>query len=143
MIQSEHSIRFTHGNRGKRQLRSARPSQKTPGRIPRVTKLMALAIRLDQLIRDGVVADQAQLARLGYVSRARLTQIMNLLQLAPDIQEAILCNPTSSVVRRISEHDLRALACEPNWTVQRSHWDRLLHCDSSANAYGKSIEKGQ
>jgi len=44
--------------------------------------LLALAIRLDQLIRDGVVADQAELARLGHVSRARLTQIMNLLYLA-------------------------------------------------------------
>lgn len=143
MIQSEHSIRFKHGNRGKRQLRSDEQTPKVPGRVPRVTKLMALAIRLDQLIRDGVVADQAELARLGYVSRARMTQIMNLLQLAPDIQEAILCDPTSSVVSRISEHDLRAFTCEPNWTVQRSHWDRLLHGDSSTNVSRKSIDKGQ
>ena len=64
MIQSEHTIRFTHGNSGKRQLRSDEQTPKAPGRVPRVTKLMALAIRLDQLIRDGVVADQAELARL-------------------------------------------------------------------------------
>ncbi len=54
---------------------------------------MALAIRLDQLIRDGVVADQAELARLGHLTRARLTQIMNLLCLAPDLQEQILFLP--------------------------------------------------
>jgi hypothetical protein len=36
-------------------------------------------------IRDGVVTDQAKLARLGYVTRARLTQIMNFLRLGPDI----------------------------------------------------------
>jgi hypothetical protein len=58
-----------------------------------VAKLMALAIRFDGLIRDGVVADQAELARVGHVTRARLTQIMNMLNLAPDIQEAILTMP--------------------------------------------------
>src|SRR5690349_7437481 len=63
------------------------------GRLPRVTKLMALAIKFDQMIRDGVVADQAELARLGHVSRARMTQIMNLLNLAPDIQEQLLFLP--------------------------------------------------
>lgn len=41
------------------------------GRIPRVTRLMALAIRFDQLIQNGVVSDQAELARLGHVTRAR------------------------------------------------------------------------
>ena len=48
--------------------------------------MLALAHRFDRLLQDGVVADQADLARLGHVSRARVTQIMNLLQLAPDIQ---------------------------------------------------------
>jgi hypothetical protein len=54
---------------------------------------MAPAIRFDGLLRQGVVADQADLARLGHVSRARVTQIMNLLQLAPDIQEQVLFLP--------------------------------------------------
>ena len=72
---------------------SERPSGKPPlpaGRVPRVSRLMALAIRLDPLVRSGVVADYATLARLGHVSRARVSQIMNLLLLAPDIQEALL-----------------------------------------------------
>jgi hypothetical protein len=51
---------------------------------------MALAIQFDQLIRDGVVADQADLARLGHVTRVRLTQIMNLMSLAPDIQRPVV-----------------------------------------------------
>jgi hypothetical protein len=37
------------------------------------------------MIERGEVRDYADLARLGYVTRARLTQIMNLLLLAPDI----------------------------------------------------------
>ena len=60
------------------------------GRIPRVARLLALAHRFDRLIAEGVVADYADLARLGQVSRARISQIMSLRNLAPDIQEAIL-----------------------------------------------------
>jgi hypothetical protein len=63
------------------------------GRLPRVAKLMALAIRFEGLLRDGVVKDYAELARLGHVTRARMSQIMNLLHLAPDIQEALLFLP--------------------------------------------------
>ena len=54
---------------------------------------MALAIRFDGLLHDGAVKDQAELALLDHVSRARVTQIMNLLMLAPDIQESILFLP--------------------------------------------------
>ena len=80
------------------------------GRVPRVSRLMALAIRFDQLIRDGVVADQAELARLGHVSRARLTQIMNLLNLAPDIQEQLLHLPRVQQGRDpVTERELRPI----------------------------------
>ena len=97
------------------------------GRIPRVAKLMALAIRFDQLIRDGVVTDQAELARLGHVSRARLTQIMNLLCLAPDIQEEILFLPATERGRdAITEKQLRPIAAIPNWRRQRQMWRDLL-----------------
>ena len=84
---------------------------------------MALAIRFDGLIRDGVVADQAELARLGHVTRARLTQIMNLLNLAPDIQEEVLFLPPTERGRDpISERDCRPIAAEWNWRKQRRMW---------------------
>src|SRR5262249_58227095 len=63
------------------------------GRVPRVTRLLALAIRYEQLVAAGVIANYAALAQLGQVSRARVTQIMNLLLLAPDIQETLLFLP--------------------------------------------------
>jgi hypothetical protein len=82
---------------------------------------------LDQLIRDGVVADQAELARLGRVSRARLTQIMNLLQLAPDIQEEILFLPCVERGREpVSERDLRLIAAEVDWEGQRGMWGKVI-----------------
>lgn len=87
---------------------------------------MALAIRLDQLIRDGHVTDQAELARLSHVSRARLTQIMNLLQLAPDIQEAVLHLPMTVYGRdAITERDLRPIAGMVSWKRQRTLWSAV------------------
>jgi len=86
---------------------------------------MALAIKFDQLIRDGVVADQAELARLGHVSQTCVTQIMNLLNLAPDIQEAILFLPKVERGRDpVTERDVRPIAAEPNWRKQRVIWNQ-------------------
>ena len=76
--------------RGQRlpQAASAAPLPALPrGRLPRVSRLLALAHRLDELVRTGVVADYATLAELAYVSRARISQITNLLLLAPDNPE--------------------------------------------------------
>jgi hypothetical protein len=87
---------------------------------------MALAIRFDQMIRDGVVADQAELARLGRVTRARLTQIMNLLALAPDIQEAVLLlSPVAGGRGNVTERQLRAVVALANWRKQRAMWSEL------------------
>ncbi len=61
-----------------------------PDRVPRIARLMALAIRFESLIQSRTINNYADLARLAHVSRARITQIMNLLLLAPEIQEAIL-----------------------------------------------------
>ncbi|TWT61722.1 hypothetical protein [Rubinisphaera italica] len=86
-------VHFQKGKKGRKRLAEGKDREKPKGRLPRVTKLMALAIRFDRLIRDGHVNDYAELARLGQVSRARMTQIMNLLNLAPEIQETILFLP--------------------------------------------------
>lgn len=95
-------------------------------RVPRVARLMALAIHFDQLLRDGVVADQAELARFGHVSRARLTQILNLLSLAPEIQEALLYPPVEARGRpTISERHLRPIATLLDWKSQRQAWSEL------------------
>src|SRR5262249_26413825 len=63
------------------------------GRGPRVARLLALAIHLERWRADGVVMNYAALARLGRVSRARVSQVMALLHLAPDLQERVLFLP--------------------------------------------------
>src|SRR5262245_23364564 len=107
------------------------------GRIPRVARLMALAIRFDQLIREGVVADQAELAGVGHVTRARLTQIMNLMLLAPDIQETLLFLEAATRGRqRISERDIRSIAAALDWREQRRQFQALYQASTSSNRRG-------
>jgi hypothetical protein len=98
-----------------------------PPRIPRITRLMALAIKFQEMIDRGEVKDYADLARLGFVTRARITQIMNLLNLAPQIQEALLLpNGRSGGCARVSEHDLRAVTSAVVWQDQISAFDARL-----------------
>jgi hypothetical protein len=93
------------------------------GKLPRITRLMALAIKFDGLIREGVVHDYADLARLGYVTRARLTQIMNLLLLAPDIQQELLFLPKTLTGRDpVSERSIRQITAIVRWDRQRKAW---------------------
>lgn len=101
-----------------------------PGRVPRVSKLMALAIRFDRLLEEGKVASQSELARLAHVTQPRMTQILNLLHLAPDIQEDILFLPEVHCGRDpITERDLRNINAENCWARQRRAWDRLRQTD--------------
>ena len=103
-----------------------------PGRIPRVAKLMALAIRFEELIANGDVSDYAELARLAHVSRARITQIMNLLLLAPDIQETILFLPPVEKGRdAVQMSELQKVSLEADWGRQREKW-KLLGAGGSA-----------
>ena len=96
------------------------------GKLPRVTRLMALAIKFDGLIREGVVRDLADLARLGFVTRARMTQVMNLLNLAPDIQEEILFLPRTMAGRDpVSERSLRPITSIVRWDRQRRLWREM------------------
>jgi hypothetical protein len=97
------------------------------GQIPRLSRLMALAIRFGRLIQEGRVRDYAELARLGHVTRARLTQIMNLRLLAPDIQEEILFLPRVAGEREaIAERHVRPITAVPNWAKQRRVWQKQL-----------------
>jgi len=93
----------------------------TRTRIPRITRLMALAIKFQEMINRGEVRDYADLARLGYVTRARLTQIMNLLNLAPDIQRSLL---EGTAPPQFTERHARHLTRMVFWDEQRMLFHR-------------------
>jgi hypothetical protein len=91
--------------------------------VPRVARLMALAIRLDGLIRHETVLNYRELAQLGRVTRARMTQIMKLLQLAPDIQERLLFLPE---VKGLNERNLRGIVQQLDWSKQRRMFQKFM-----------------
>jgi hypothetical protein len=99
----------------------------SPVCLPRIARLMALALRFDGLVRTGAIADYADLARLGHVSRARISQIMNLLHLAPDIQEQLLFLRRPEQGRDpIHLARLQPIAALVDWKRQRRSWRELL-----------------
>ena len=125
MIEIKQKVRFTTGKSQSRQVAKRPPtSADVPvGRIPRISKLMALAIRFDGLIQSSTVADQSELACLAKVTQPRMTQIMNLLRLAPDIQEELLFLPRVTAGKAaIHEKRLRPIAAQTDWARQRAMW---------------------
>jgi hypothetical protein len=122
-------VSFPHPDRGSHnEVGSGVDSTSLPaGRVPRVARLMALALRLDELVRTGQVASYSDLAALGHVTRARICQIMNLLHLAPDIQETLLFLPPTQRGRdAIILADLQPIAAAFDWRKQRRLWRKLL-----------------
>jgi len=104
----------------------AEPSEGDVGRVPRISVLMALAIRFDGLLRDGTVPNLTELARLAHVTQPRMTQIMNLLHLAPDIQEALLFLPPVRGREKITERDVRQITGRLNWRAQKREWRAIM-----------------
>ena len=125
----ECKVHFKNGRCGRKRMRNgAAPaiSPLEPGRVPRISRLMALAIRFDRMLKRGVVRDYADLARLGLVSKPRVTQIMNLLLLAPDIQEELLFLPRNTNSKDpITERHVRAITKVSKWDKQRMMWIKL------------------
>ena len=105
---------------------SRRRKPGSAARIPRVSRLMALAIRFGELIRSGQVTSYLELARLGGVTGARMTQIMNLLSLAPNLQEEILFLPRTVKGRdRVQIRHLMQIAALLDWRQQRVLWKAI------------------
>jgi DNA invertase Pin-like site-specific DNA recombinase len=96
--------------------------------MPRLSRLLALALKMEQMIREGTVKNYSELAHLGQVSAARITQVMNLLHLAPDIQEEILFGNTPE--NRLRESAVRRVSGIVLWTEQRDRWHELLAAPS-------------
>jgi hypothetical protein len=101
--------------------------ERPKGRLPRITRYMALAIYYEDLIRQGHVHDYAEIATLGHVTRARITQIMNLRLLAPDIQDSLLTQPRIVCGQdSLSLRLLQSLALQADWREQQKQWEEIL-----------------
>jgi hypothetical protein len=88
---------------------------------------MALAIQLEQEVRERQAPNYARLAEAGHVSRARLSQILTLTNLAPSIQETVLLLPRRmSGQEGVTEKQLRGIAREVDWTCQKKLFGSLM-----------------
>ena len=96
------------------------------GKLPRVAEVLALAIGFDDMIRRGLAKDHTDLARLGCISKERVSQIMRLVWLAPDIQQEVLTLPRTPLGRfHVGEVALRGVASKMLWGEQRTAWAQL------------------
>jgi DNA invertase Pin-like site-specific DNA recombinase len=126
--ENQRAFRQAHDGAGTHEVEEALARVENPlERAPRIARLLALALKFEGLIHQGVIKDYADLARSGRVSRARVTQIMNLLNLSAPIQEQILdwteAAPGTEIVR---ETTVRALSSEVSWSRQRELWRKGL-----------------
>ena len=118
-----HRVAF---GRGRRVTDAPAPVESAPGRLSRSVIQLALAHEIDCRLRAGEIPDLATVARRASLTRARVTQILGLLLLAPDIQEAILSLPPFTRGRDpLPERALRPLVAEPDWNAQRRLWAHL------------------
>ncbi len=118
-------VPFVRRKRGKADVFAAAPAA-GEGMVTslRVARMLALAHTMNTLLRDGTVGDQRELADLMGLTRARVTQLLDLTLLAPDIQERILVAPNGC--ERITERALRRVVRVSRWEDQRRLWVTLL-----------------
>lgn len=111
-----------HAQQRRRAEAAVAPARRYPARIARQ---LALAHALQRRVDDGEFPDYAAMARALGFTRARLTQLMDLLLLAPDIQRELLFLEVPPGPQPFSERTLRDALRAPEWTVQRERWSKL------------------
>ncbi len=135
MLKTTEKVHFTVGRSAQKVMNSGESQVQVmpvPGRIPRITRWMALAIQLQLRIEKGELTNQAAIARAGEVTRARLSQLMSLNHLAPDLQEFLLFLPR--VIRGADPIQMRqviSITKVSDWNEQRSLWQHLRNSQAS------------
>lgn len=104
---------------------TAVPKAAMPPRPSRAARMVALAHEMQRLMDRRDVKSHAELARLARVTRPRVSQLLDLLLLAPDIQEELLFAHTSSGQEPITERSLRSIVRCSRWGEQRRRWATL------------------
>jgi hypothetical protein len=102
-------------------LREDVPDRKR-GRPLRAARMLAMAHEIEHLIAQGAFADRADAARKLGFTRARISQLLDLTLLAPDLQERLLTMETKEGSDPITEHGLRAVVARMSWWEQRRAW---------------------
>ena len=97
-----------------------------PPQTPKVVELLRTAQEWRRQIDAGDVTNQAEIARREGITRARVTQIMALTRLAPEIQDHVLSLPATAHRSAITEKALRPIASLENRGVQNDRFRELV-----------------
>lgn len=118
---------FSATRKGRKVVSTIDAAPLAPTQVPNLTRWLALVLHVDELVASGQIADYAEVARRYGISRARVSQLMNLSLLATDIQEQILQWPRQERARdRIPLQQVQSIALESDWAKQRKAWRALL-----------------
>ncbi len=112
-----------------------RPNAGT-GRLPRVTRVLALALSFQEMVASGNAKNYEELAERAGVTAERLSQVMKLIWLAPEIQEQVLYLPGCGGRHPLTEAALRTIASHWLWPEQIELWNELkgkLHLQTSSH----------
>lgn len=90
-----------------------------PTRPLRAAEMLAVAYQMDRMIETGIVRDRAEMARVTGFDDSRISQIMNLMWLAPDIQEEVLLAEVGDGRDWVTAKELLPIARCPWWAEQR------------------------
>jgi hypothetical protein len=107
-----------------RESKATTMSRRRADQFPKIVKLLVLAYQIEQAIDQGRAKDYVDVARRLAVTRARITQLVNLLLLSPQIQATILIEPHR--IQHLSERQLRPITEEPDWQKQSEMFQDLL-----------------
>jgi len=124
-LKVRYSVSLVTRERRRRLVTDCRDEEAQPQwKVPRVSRLLSLAHHIEDQLDSGELSSLAGAARNLGITRPRLTQIMDLLHLAPDIQEEILLLPPGPE-RRLTERALRPVVAEPCFDRQRRLWAEI------------------
>ena len=114
-------------------------SRCSDGRLPQITRVLALAIHFEEMIRRGEAKDYADIGRLSCLCRERVSQVMRLNYLAPDIQiELLYLPPVPSGRYPLSESAVRRIANLLSWADHKSGDESRL-CGEFSSGYSCSF----
>ena len=98
---------------------------------PLLRQNLVLAYQIQELFKKEKAKNLGQVAQWLHVTHARISQIMNLFFLAPDIQEEILLSDEEEVFQ-LTKHKIRKIPMEVSWTKQREMWNEI--CKKPVNS---------
>lgn len=131
--------KFPVRTRGPRRATEAPAEPLAPADRPpsRAARMLALAHQVERLIDAGVVADYADAARQLGLTRARLTQVMNLPLLDPEVQGRVISGELN-----VTERALRAVVAEPEWASQVAILDGITDQQSRGKSSCRRTPQG-